>query len=182
MNWATKVWDALTGACRATLHGHTKHVGIAAISGDGSTVVSGSSDKTVKVWDARTGACRATLQGHTGSINSVAISGDGSTVVSGSQDDTVKVWDARTGVCRETFTLASPESQAACRSVGERTDAALCDIVEGHLRIPDPDSATLLILFGPFHQAYGPLVDFKILAFNAKGEAFWFQIRRRQGS
>ena len=27
-----------------------------------------------------------------------------------------------------------------------------------------------------------PLVDDKILAFNGNGEAFWFQIRRRQGS
>ena len=176
------VWDARTGTCRATLQEHTSYVLSVALSGDGSTVVSGSGDKTVKVWDAWTGACRATLQGHMEWVTSVALSGDGSTVVSVSKDNTVKVWDVRTGACRATYPRGSPEARAAWLSAGARNDAAECDIAEGSLRIPDPDSATPLVVFGPFKYACGPLVDDKILAFNAKGEAFWFQIRRRKGS
>ena len=202
-----KVWDARTGACRVTLQGHAGGVDCVALSGDGSTAVSGSYDYTVKVWDARTGACHkvlmqlfamaptyvkrwieqkraccVTMQGHTGVVNSVALSGDGSTVVSGSLDHTVKVWDARTGACRATYLLASPEARGMWQSAGSWNDANRYDIVAGSLCIPDPDGATLLVVFGPFDQAYGPLVDDKILAFNGKGEAFWFQIRRRKGS
>ena len=35
-----------------------------AISHDGSTIVSGSEDKTLRVWDAASGNVRATLEGH----------------------------------------------------------------------------------------------------------------------
>ena len=112
----------------------------------------------------------------------MALSGDGSTVVSGSFGRTVKVWDARAGACRATYPHASPEARAAWQSVGAWNDAARCDIVVGSLSIHNPGGTAPLIVFGPFDQAYGPLVDDKILAFNGKGEAFWFQIRRRKGS
>ncbi len=39
-------------------------VNLVAVSADGSTVVSGSGDKTVRVWDASTGDCRRELRGH----------------------------------------------------------------------------------------------------------------------
>ena len=60
-----------------------------AISPDGTTVVSGSSDKTVRVWNLKTGACEKTLEGHSSSVNAVAISPDGTTVVSGSESGVV---------------------------------------------------------------------------------------------
>ena len=39
-----------------------------AVSADGSTVVSGSDDRTVRVWDASTGDCRRELRGHTDGV------------------------------------------------------------------------------------------------------------------
>lgn len=185
-----KVWDAWTGACRATLKGHTSYVFSVTISGDAATIVSGSGDNTVKVWDAVTGICRATLKGHTKTVYNVAISSDGFTVVSGSHnhdwwvsgDGTAKVWDVRTGECLATFPHASPDARAAWLHAGAWSVGAQCEIVEGALRLPDPDGATPLAVFGPFEKAYGPLVDNRLLAFSINFEAFWFQVRRRKGS
>ncbi len=166
-----KVWDARTGVCRATLQGHIGSVYSVALSGDGSTVVSGSFDESVK----RSVEKQRLLQ------TSRCISSFDESVER-SVEKTVKVWDARTGACRATYPDASPKARAAWQSVRVQNDAARCDIVAGSLRIPDPDVATSLVVFGPFRNAVGPLVDDKILAFNGKGEAFWFQIRRRKGS
>jgi len=86
-----------------------------AFSPDGSTIVSGSDDKTIKVWDAGSLArhippspelstptlATASLElkaekqsAHSQAVRSVAFSPDGSTIVSGSVDQTIKVWDA----------------------------------------------------------------------------------------
>ena len=79
-----RLWDAVTGAHKATLTGHTGDVQSVAFSPDGLTVASGSRDQTVRLWDAVTGAHKATLTGHTFWLNSVAFSPDGLTVASGS--------------------------------------------------------------------------------------------------
>ncbi|GMH58532.1 hypothetical protein TrST_g1037 [Triparma strigata] len=75
------------------LEGHTNSVQAVAISGDGSTVISGSQDKSVRVWDAQTGEQKALLEGHTGMVFSVDISKDGKLAVSaGYSDKTVIIW------------------------------------------------------------------------------------------
>jgi len=81
----------------AVLKGHTNRVYSVAVSADGSTVVSGSNDRTVRLWDTATGKQKAVLEGHTHWVASVAVSADGSRVVSGSHDKTVRLWDAATG-------------------------------------------------------------------------------------
>jgi len=104
-----------------TLKGHSSSVYSVAISPDGQTLASGSSDKTIKLWNLATGQQNPslsellkpaiaiklwnlatgqqirTLQGHSGSVYSVAISPDGRTLASCSDDKTVKVWDLATG-------------------------------------------------------------------------------------
>ena len=59
-----KLWDVATGACLATLKGHSESVWSVAVFPDGRRIVSASWDKTLKVWDVATGECVATLQGH----------------------------------------------------------------------------------------------------------------------
>ncbi len=86
-----------------TLTGHTDLVKSVAISPDGSTIVSGSADKTVKIWDLATGREKITLQGHTDWVYSVVITPDGLTIVSASSDNTIKVWDLDTGGEKETL-------------------------------------------------------------------------------
>ena len=76
-----------------TLTGHEGWVTSVAISPDGQTLVSGSTDDTIKVWDLSTGKLVRTLTGQKGGVE-IAISPDGQTLVSGSWDHTIKVWGA----------------------------------------------------------------------------------------
>ncbi len=87
-----------------TLKGHTWTVNSVAISSDGSTIVSGSDDKTIKIWDLATGTEKRTLTGHIQWVHCIAISPDGSTIVSGSYDNTIKIWDLATGTEKRTLT------------------------------------------------------------------------------
>ena len=65
-----------------------------AISRDGKTVVSGSTDQSVRIWDATTGQQRAQLTGHVGAVHAVCLSADESLIVSSGADRTVRLWDA----------------------------------------------------------------------------------------
>ncbi|MBD2520656.1 trypsin-like peptidase domain-containing protein [Nostoc sp. FACHB-973] len=64
-----------------------------AISPDGRTLASASSDKTIKIWNLATRQEIRTLNGHSNRVNSVAISPDGRTLVSASNDKTIKIWN-----------------------------------------------------------------------------------------
>jgi WD40 repeat protein len=103
-----KIWDAMTGEERKTLHGHASPVWACAVSPDGFFIASGSWDsgfeanitgrhgKTFKVFDARTGEERTSPRGHNDGVLACAVSPDGSFIVSGSRDMTLKLWDAET--------------------------------------------------------------------------------------
>ena len=70
-----------------------------AVSPDGASIVSGSSDCCIHIWDMQTGKERLPpLLGHTNSVCTVAISPNGRLVASGSHDKAVRLWDAQTGV------------------------------------------------------------------------------------
>ena len=82
------MWDASSGECLKTLHGHTSSARrrrpaaprvdcssaprraqvlcVAALPNGNCYIVSGSWDRTLKVWDASSGECLQTLRGHTG--------------------------------------------------------------------------------------------------------------------
>ena len=106
-----KVWNLKTGKEIHTLTGHssavynlnnkqvshflTGHSGAVysvAISPDGKTLISGSSDEKIKVWNLSTGQELCTLTGHSDNVNTVAFSSDGQLLVTGSNDSTIKVW------------------------------------------------------------------------------------------
>jgi WD40 repeat protein/beta-lactamase regulating signal transducer with metallopeptidase domain len=88
-------WDPHTGEQRRALRGHTDRVHALAVSRDGQTLVSGSSDRLVKVWDAATGKERLTLRGHESLVSAVAISPDGKIVATASGE--VRTWDISAG-------------------------------------------------------------------------------------
>ena len=109
-------WRIRPSASAPTQSAHSGPVTSVAFSPDGTTIVSGSSDKTLKVWDAGASAltpsnpqpktyrpvlAAASLElkaekedAHSSLVLSVAFSPDGKTIVSGSADQTLKVWDA----------------------------------------------------------------------------------------
>lgn len=88
----------LANRTRAVLNGHTSLVNAVAISPDGSTIVTGSSDATARLWRLATGAAIAVLEGHDDAISSAAFSADSSRIVTASSDKSVRVWDAVRGV------------------------------------------------------------------------------------
>lgn len=66
------------------------------ISPDQSTIVTGSSDRTLKLWDTKSGRLRAIMKGHCGVVTCCEFSPSGKTILSGSEDKTIKLWDSDT--------------------------------------------------------------------------------------
>lgn len=86
-----------------TLAGHAASV-VAAVSGDGRTVVSGGRDGELRVWDAGSGDCRYTMTSDGSEVASVSITADGRLAVSCGYGETIQVWDVAGGSCLRTLT------------------------------------------------------------------------------
>lgn len=80
-----------------TLSGHFSSINALAFSSDGTTLASGSADRTVNLWKVDSKIPRCSLSGHSSLIESVVFSPDGRTLASGSWDYTIKIWDIETG-------------------------------------------------------------------------------------
>ncbi|CAM9428813.1 unnamed protein product [Phaeothamnion confervicola] len=96
------LWDATTGALKATLEGpddvewlcwHTR----------GNIVLAGSGDATVWMWMATGGACMQVFAGHEAKVTCGMFTSNGKAVVTGSDDCSVRVWAPKTGECRHAF-------------------------------------------------------------------------------
>jgi len=66
-------------------------------SPDGSTVLTGSNDKTARLWDLN-GNTLHVFEGHAAYVRAVAFSPDGNTILTGSGDYTARLWDLQ-GKC-----------------------------------------------------------------------------------
>ena len=93
------ILDGTTGSQTAILSEHTGWLRSLAFSPDGTSLVSGSDDKTIKLWDVQTGGAIKVFHGHTNWVLSVSISGDGTIIVSGSSDKTIRLWGIQTKEC-----------------------------------------------------------------------------------
>ena len=70
-----------------------------ALTPDGKTLVTASSDNTLRIWDPICGVCRQTLFGHEKGVYSVTISPDGQNILSCSADKTLRLWNIDSGKC-----------------------------------------------------------------------------------
>ncbi len=94
-----RVWDLLSGQCRAVLKGHGREVTSLDISPDGNWGLSGNRDQSIRLWNLKNGETVRLLSGHTHDVNSVVFSRDLKRVFSGSFDNTVKFWDSQAPKC-----------------------------------------------------------------------------------
>ncbi len=94
-----RVWNLRTGECTQTLQGHTHAVWYVAF--DGTTIVSGSTDKTVRIWRApyNRAECKRVLNVHTKPVHRVWLctAPNARIVVSVELFGRVHVHDVRTG-------------------------------------------------------------------------------------
>jgi WD40 repeat protein len=83
-DYALRLWDVSTGACRMTLHGHTSVVLACAFSPGGTLIASGDAHGTLKLWEADMGSCLRTVsQLCAGPLSVCAFSPDGCTLLAG---------------------------------------------------------------------------------------------------
>ncbi len=83
--------------CIQTLTGNSGlNACVNSVAIQGSTLASGSDDKTIRLWNLNTRQAIATLYGHSQAVKSVAFSPDGKILATGSDDKTIKVWDVNT--------------------------------------------------------------------------------------
>src|SRR5690606_21163440 len=78
------------------LRGHSSRVTAVRFSPDGTTIATGSRDRTVRLWDAQTAAVRFEITDHEADVFAVLFSQDGRVLYTGSRDQSVRTWDVGT--------------------------------------------------------------------------------------
>ena len=90
---STEIWDAATGKRVRKLD--ATETASAALSPDGSRIVTAGDDHKGRLWDARTGRLLATFD-HADKLQSATFSPDGARIVTTGDNGIAKLWDATT--------------------------------------------------------------------------------------
>jgi WD40 repeat protein len=103
-SWETAEPIGLSNRGRRSRVYTTDWVTAVAMSPDGRSAVSGSSDCTIRLWDLSTGELLRSFFGHGAEVIAVAVTPDGRKVVSSSCDRTLRLWDLTNGQLLHTLT------------------------------------------------------------------------------
>ncbi len=140
-----RLWNAMTGGIRTTLHGHSDTVTSVTFSPDGGLLATASADGTVRLWNPVTGDPQATLNGHTSSVLSVAFNPVNGLLASASLDGTVRLWNPLTGEQEASLDHESPVLDIAFSPDGEVLASAN---INGSVRLWDPVTRRVHALLG----------------------------------
>lgn len=150
-----RVWDLEAGKLLYAISEHTNQVFCTAVAANGSTVASGSMDKTVCVWRGSgeglgVGAELDILEGHTDWVRSVAVSSTGDLVFSGSDDTTIRVWgvdpsDKSSMACYGL--LRGHKSRVSCLTVTPDDSLLVSGSFDGSVRVWTLETAKLQQVF-----------------------------------
>lgn len=100
-----KIWEAETGSCLHTLHGHTSRVWDVSSAPSGLFLASASGDATAMLWDLGRQAVVSTktFKGHEGDVYTVHFHPGENHIATGGYDRAVNLWDVRTGQLMKKF-------------------------------------------------------------------------------
>lgn len=140
MDGSVSIWDAATGALKATVTGNKDCISGLAFSPDGATLVTASWDGSVRTWDAKSGALSRTIALDDGAAQCAALSTDGKSVAIGTLDGKIEFWDPAAGTLGQTikahdhavFALAYSPDGATIASAGRDGSVKLWDVKSGN--------------------------------------------------
>ncbi|KZP30712.1 hypothetical protein FIBSPDRAFT_1037980 [Athelia psychrophila] len=115
------LFDAVSGACLATLTAHSDRVNTVAFSHDGTRMVSGSFD-SVRFWDKVNEKTVKMFEGPGCRVVFATFSHDGTRIASGSEDGVVRLWDGISGA--HVMTLEGQERVVSLKFSPEGTRIA----------------------------------------------------------
>jgi RNA polymerase sigma factor (sigma-70 family) len=87
------LWDIATAKEIRRLEGHQGSVPSIAFSPDGTSLASGSADKTIRLWDVGTGVLRTQINANEKGVYSVVFAPGGKTIASVAEDGWTRLWD-----------------------------------------------------------------------------------------
>jgi WD40 repeat protein len=135
---AIVVWDAYSGAELMKLNGHASSVRDIAVSPDGFTIATASTDKSVIIWDLPTASKKFQCWGHHASIGYVRYFREGTLLASGSNDKSITVWNTANGDVVLRIECDDIVDSMSINSSGTRIACGYFS--QGHISVYDADT------------------------------------------